>query len=40
VLRGFADATIWLLVFGWIPLVALAIVLILTRGRRVARTTA
>jgi len=40
VLRGFADATIWLLVFGWIPLVALALVLILTRGRRVARTTA
>jgi len=40
VLRGFADATIWLLVFGWIPLVALALVLILTRGRRIARTTA
>jgi hypothetical protein len=40
VLRGFADATIWLLVFGGIPLIALAIVLILTRGRRVARTTA
>ncbi|HEY8758867.1 MAG TPA: DUF4349 domain-containing protein [Candidatus Limnocylindria bacterium] len=40
VLRGFADAAIWMLVFGWIPLVALALGLILTRGRRVARTAA
>jgi hypothetical protein len=40
VLSGFADAAIWMLVFGWIPLVALALVLILTRGRRMARTTA
>jgi hypothetical protein len=40
VLRGFADAVIWLLVFGWIPLVALALALVLTRGRRVARTAA
>jgi len=40
VLRGFADAAIWLLVFGWIPLVLLALALILTRGRRVARTAA
>jgi hypothetical protein len=40
VLRGFADAVIWILVFGWIPLVALVLALILTRGRRVARTPA
>ena len=36
-LRGFADLAIWLLVFGWIPLVVLAIGLIVTRGRRAAR---
>jgi uncharacterized protein DUF4349 len=40
VLRGFADGAIWILVFGWIPLVALAIVLVLTRGRRTIRTPA
>src|SRR5437868_14989041 len=31
VLRGFADAAIWMLVFGWLPLVALVLVLVLTR---------
>jgi Domain of unknown function (DUF4349) len=40
VLRGFADAAIWMLVFGWIPLVALALALILTRNRRTVRTPA
>ena len=40
VLRGFADAAIWLLVFGWIPLVVLAILLVLTRGRRAVRSPA
>ena len=40
VLRGFADVAIWLLVFGWIPLLALALALILTRGRRSVRTPA
>ena len=40
VLRGFADVAIWLLIFGWIPLLALALALILTRGRRTLRTTA
>jgi hypothetical protein len=39
-LRGFADGAIWILVFGWIPLVALALVLILTRGRRALRSPA
>ncbi len=39
-LRGFADIAIWLLVFGWIPLLALAVALIVTRGRRSARLTA
>ena len=39
-LRGFADVAIWLLVFGWIPLLALAVALIVTRGRRTARVTA
>jgi hypothetical protein len=39
VLRGLADVAIWILVFGWIPLLALAIVLILTRGRRLVRAT-
>jgi len=37
VLRGFADIAIWMLVFGWIPLLALAVALVLTRSRRVAR---
>lgn len=40
VLRGFADVAIWLLVFGWIPLLALALALIVTRGRRTTRTAA
>ena len=35
--RGVADAAIWLLVFGWIPLTALAFTLIATRSRRGAR---
>jgi len=37
VLRAFVDVAIWVLVFGWIPLLALAITVILTRNRRVAR---
>ncbi|HEV2249259.1 MAG TPA: DUF4349 domain-containing protein [Candidatus Limnocylindria bacterium] len=40
ILRGFADLAIWMLVFGWIPLLALAIALVLTRGRRAVRTPA
>jgi hypothetical protein len=40
ILRGLADVAIWMLVFGWIPLIALAIVLVLTRGRRTIRTAA
>ena len=40
VLRGFADVAIWMLVFGWIPLVLLAIALIVTRGRRTLRNPA
>ena len=40
VLRGFADVAIWLLIFGWVPLLALALALILTRGRRTLRTPA
>ncbi|MDP9319958.1 MAG: DUF4349 domain-containing protein [Chloroflexota bacterium] len=40
VLRGFADVAIWMLVFGWIPLVLLAITLILARGRRPVRNPA
>ena len=39
-LQGFADLAIWLIVFGWIPLLALAILLIATRGRRTARAAA
>jgi len=37
VLRAFADVAIWILVFAWIPLLALAIALALNRTRRVAR---
>ncbi|MDQ6858979.1 MAG: DUF4349 domain-containing protein, partial [Chloroflexota bacterium] len=37
VLRGAADAAIWLLVFGWLPLVGLALAFVLTRGRRQVR---
>jgi hypothetical protein len=40
VLRGLADVAIWMLVFGWIPLLLLAITLILTRGRRAVRNPA
>jgi hypothetical protein len=40
VLRGFADVAIWMLIFGWIPLVLLAVALILTRGRRNLRAPA
>ena len=36
-LRGFADLTIWILVFGWLPLLGLAVTLAVTRGRRAAR---
>ncbi len=39
-LQGFADLAIWLIVFGWIPLVILAVALVATRGRRTARVTA
>lgn len=38
-LHGFADVAIWMLVFGWIPLLALAIAVIATRSRRTLRTT-
>lgn len=40
VLRGLADITIWVLVFGWIPLLALAVMVVLTRGRRRAMPAA
>ncbi len=40
VLRGAADAAIWLLVFGWLPLVGLALAFVLTRGRRQMRPAA
>ncbi len=39
-LRGFADLAIWLLVFGWIPLLGLAILLVATRGRRTTHVPA
>lgn len=39
-LRGVADLAIWLLIFGWIPLVIFGGVLIVTRARRVARPVA
>jgi len=39
-LRVFADWAIWMLVFGWIPLVALAFVLIATRNRRESKAPA
>jgi hypothetical protein len=39
-LQGFADIAIWLVVFGWIPLLVLAVALIATRGRRTARVAA
>ena len=40
VLKGLADVTIWILVFGWIPLVGLAVTLLVARGRRTARVPA
>ncbi len=40
VLKGLADVTIWILVFGWIPLVGLAITLLVARGRRTTRVPA
>lgn len=40
VLRGFADVAIWMLVFGWIPLVALVVALIATRSWRAVRSPA
>jgi hypothetical protein len=39
-LRVFADAAIWILVFGWVPLVALAIAVVATRTRRPAKAPA
>ncbi len=39
-LRGVADLAIWLLIFGWIPLVVLAGVLIATRASRGRRIEA
>jgi hypothetical protein len=33
-LQVFADVVIWLLVFGWLPLLALAAVVFVTRARR------
>ena len=39
-LRGVADLAIWLLIFGWIPLVLLAGVLLATRAARGRRTEA
>jgi hypothetical protein len=39
-LRVFADAAIWILVFGWVPLVALAIAVIATRTRRPVKAPA
>jgi hypothetical protein len=39
-LRVFGDLAIWLLVFAWIPLLALAAVLVATRTRRASTPTA
>jgi hypothetical protein len=39
-MQVFADLAIWLVVFGWLPLIALAGVLLATRTRRPAATTA
>ena len=39
VLRAFADVAIWVLVFAWIPLLALAVALV-ARGRRQVRPAA
>lgn len=37
-MRYFADAAIWALVFGWIPLVLFGLVLLVSRTRRIAPT--
>jgi hypothetical protein len=39
-MQVFADVVIWLLVFGWLPLLALAAVVFVTRGRRPAAPSA
>jgi uncharacterized protein DUF4349 len=39
-LQVFADVVIWLIVFGWLPLLALALVIFATRMRRPAAPTA
>ena len=39
-LQVFADAAIWLVVFGWLPLLALAAVIFATRTRRPSAPTA
>ena len=39
-MQVFADAVIWLIVFGWLPLLALAAVVFATRMRRPAAPTA
>jgi len=39
-LQVFADVMIWLIVFGWLPLIALALVIFATRMRRPAAPTA
>ena len=39
-LQVFADAVIWLVVFGWLPLLAFAVVILATRMRRPTAPTA
>jgi hypothetical protein len=39
-LQVFADLTIWLVIFGWIPLIALAVAFVATRSRRTAAPSA
>ncbi|MEP7003882.1 MAG: DUF4349 domain-containing protein [Chloroflexota bacterium] len=39
-MRGLADVAIWLLVFGSIPLIVLAVLFVATRGRRTTRASA
>src|SRR6267378_2835685 len=39
-MQVFADVVIWLVVFGWLPLLALAAVVFVTRGRRPAAPSA
>ena len=38
-LQVFADAVIWLVVFGWVPLLALAVVVLVTRRRQAPMPT-